>query len=25
MEDTCDMNGSMVNVFKHKIKVLFPF
>ena len=25
MEDTCDMNGSMMNGFKHKIIVLFPF
>jgi hypothetical protein len=25
MEDTYDMNGSMMNGFKHKIKALFPF
>jgi hypothetical protein len=25
MEDTYDMNGSMMNGFKHKIKALFSF
>jgi hypothetical protein len=25
LEDTYYMNGSMMNVFEHKIKDLFPF